>query len=402
MAEGSPEQMNVSDKVENEEVKPHILKGHKKNLSDSYIPTDATDNTDSEGDKPIKSDTNIQCTSAHDGRVVMNEVFPIHIDQLFTLLFTSSKFYLNFHASRKTSDLTQTPWTHNPLDGSKSRVVNLTVALGQTMGPKSAQVTETHIMLPCSKAGQLYSIDLDAMNAGIPYADSFFVSFHYCLEKVSDTSSSMKVFAQIKYKKSVWGLVKGMIERNCWSGVEDFFAHLSRSLHLEGEENIPELKRKSRRKRRLHTIPRNIMEDYDPPVKKHTEGIFTSDVCTLIVFTVLLLLLFLNILLYYKLWSLEDSPSYTLLDLHVLQNPPKSHEEWLKLLQHQEALHAVEAQKWQQLLKKSIDFLRQAEDTLNELHTSINFAYSSKLYSTLQNQENTEGNQENSGQKQEL
>lgn len=75
----------------------------------------------------------------------MNEVVPIHIDQLFTLLFTSSKFYLDFHAARKTTDLTQTPWTHNPLDNSKSRVVNLTVALSQAMGPKSAQVTETHV-----------------------------------------------------------------------------------------------------------------------------------------------------------------------------------------------------------------------------------------------------------------
>lgn len=74
----------------------------------------------------------------------MNETVSLHVDQLFTLLFTSSKFYLDFHASRKTTDLTQTAWGHNS-DGTKSRVVNLTVALNQTMGPKTSQVTETQV-----------------------------------------------------------------------------------------------------------------------------------------------------------------------------------------------------------------------------------------------------------------
>lgn len=89
---------------------------------------------------------NFQCAVPHEGKHLLDVVVPIHIDQLFTLLFTSSKFYLDFHAKRKTSDLTQTPWTHNPLDNSKSRVVSLTMALGQTMGPKTAQVTETQVL----------------------------------------------------------------------------------------------------------------------------------------------------------------------------------------------------------------------------------------------------------------
>lgn len=65
------------------------------------------------------------------------------------------------------------------------------------------------MMLPCSKAGYLYSIDIETINAGVPYADSFVVQAHYCLKKVSETNSSLNIYAQIKYKKSVWGLVKG-------------------------------------------------------------------------------------------------------------------------------------------------------------------------------------------------
>ena len=36
-----------------------------------------------------------------------------------------------------------------------------------------------------SKPGLIYLIDVDAYNAGIPYADSFYVVQHYCLTKVN-------------------------------------------------------------------------------------------------------------------------------------------------------------------------------------------------------------------------
>lgn len=41
------------------------------------------------------------------------------------------------------------------------------------------------------------------------------------------------------------------------------------------------------------------------------------------------------------------------------RNPPQNHEEWLQLLQKQESLHNIEAQKWQKLLKNAIEYLRQ-------------------------------------------
>lgn len=36
------------------------------------------------------------------GKEMMNSVIPCNIDQLFTMLFTNSKFYLDFQLSRKT------------------------------------------------------------------------------------------------------------------------------------------------------------------------------------------------------------------------------------------------------------------------------------------------------------
>lgn len=66
-------------------------------------------------------------------------------------------------------------------------------------------------MLPCSKAGHLYAINIETVNGGVPYGDSFFILAHYCLQRVSDTESSLSVCIQIKYRKSVWGLVKGIV-----------------------------------------------------------------------------------------------------------------------------------------------------------------------------------------------
>ncbi|KAJ3665836.1 hypothetical protein Zmor_001305 [Zophobas morio] len=379
---------------DDENIVHKTMDSRKRTTSASHIPTDLSDTTESDGEKHTRCDTNVQCTSLHEGRQVMSEVVPIHIDQLFTLLFTSSKFYLDFHASRKTTDLTQTPWT-NSSDNSKSRIVSLTMALNQAMGPKTAQVTESQVMLPCSKPGCLYAIDVETVNAGIPYADSFNVVVHHCLQKISETESSYQVYAQVLYKKSVWGLVKGMIEKTCWSGLEDFYTALSKALHAEGEENVSDVKRKSRRKRRIHSMPRGGVEDSRPlmgatnRMKISSGGIFSSDVATMIVFTVLILLVILNVMLYFKLWSLEESPPYTLLDLHVLKDPPKTHDEWIKLLQQQETVHSVEIQKWQRILKTAIQLLKQTEESLNELQRSINPSYTNKVVSILQNHKDT-------------
>lgn len=68
-------------------------------------------------------------------------------------------------------------------------------------------------MLKCSKPGKMYAIESETQNAGIPYADSFVVLTHYCLNKVSETESSIAAYADIKYRKSVF-LIKSMLHSN--------------------------------------------------------------------------------------------------------------------------------------------------------------------------------------------
>ncbi len=83
---------------------------------------------------------------------------------------------------------------------------------------------------PESNPGEVYMIDVDTVNGGIPYADSFYVVLHFCISKVrhddtkrffvggsmlyylsrqvSPRESRLSVYAAIKYKKNVWGIVK--------------------------------------------------------------------------------------------------------------------------------------------------------------------------------------------------
>jgi len=68
------------------------------------------------------------------------------------------------------------------------------------------------VMLPCSKPGKLYAVDAHSVNAGIPYADSFYVSIHHCLSRTSDTETCLAIYAQVKYKKYIMGLVKSKLQ----------------------------------------------------------------------------------------------------------------------------------------------------------------------------------------------
>lgn len=68
-------------------------------------------------------------------------------------------------------------------------------------------------MLPCSRPGHLYCIDVESINAGIPYADSFSILTHYCINNISENETSLAIFAQMKYKKSVWGIMKSKFKQ---------------------------------------------------------------------------------------------------------------------------------------------------------------------------------------------
>lgn len=57
-------------------------------------------------------------------------------------------------------------------------------------------------------------------NGGIPYGDSFYVANHYCLTREADGSTKVIMWSNVKYKKNVWGFMKGWLVE-WWSGVKE-------------------------------------------------------------------------------------------------------------------------------------------------------------------------------------
>ena len=107
------------------------------------------------------------------------------------------------------SDVSVVPWRDDPDENiGRVRDVTYTVPLNAPFGPKSSQTLEKQMCYKQSKPGILYVIDAECTPTGIPYADAFYVVNRYCLTRVSKGKSRLRVTSEVKYRKSVWGVVK--------------------------------------------------------------------------------------------------------------------------------------------------------------------------------------------------
>jgi hypothetical protein len=61
------------------------------------------------------------------------------------------------------------------------------------------------------------------------------------------------------------------------------------------------------------------------------------------------------------------------LNCSIGRNPPSSHEEWLRLLQLQESLHAKEMKTWQMVIQSAIELLRKVTETCEIIPNSKSY-----------------------------
>lgn len=367
----------------------------------SEYPTDLSDTTESD----INMDTDILLAASevlcvcdkHEGKEVLNTVYPISADQMFTLTFTGSKFMADLMDSRKTYDVIQSPWLLDDETGHKSRTLTYTLTLNHSMA-KTAQTTDNQKLLKHSKAGQLYMISCEIVNAGIPYSDTFAVKSQYCITRVSSQESRLRVHGCVQYKKSVWGLVKSLIEKTAMQGLQDFCTDLDTALKKESERSQQTSGKKSRRRKRTKgNLDSKIEGSKDvakafpaqTTIRKISPSISglemgatgpSSDLVIRVILGTLVALLLLNGLLFYKLWSLEDQSLQMAAlptDFEIpLDNQQHSSENLLRLLRQQELLHRTEAEKWKEALTDVIKLLRLMENSLSDLKNNID-SYSS-------------------------
>ncbi|EDW10473.2 uncharacterized protein Dmoj_GI21111 [Drosophila mojavensis] len=181
----------------------------------------------------LTSGTTKTCDSDHEGRLLMKENFRLHVDKMFNLLFSStSTFFLEFHDKRNSTDICIGPWK-NGKDGEQVRNVSMTVALQANVGPKTSKVNEYQTLRACSTPGQLYSIDVVSVNEGIPYADVFNVTLHYCLARSENNGTDMLIFGNVNFIKSTWAVVKAFIVKHSYEGLSEYFQCLRDELQKQ-------------------------------------------------------------------------------------------------------------------------------------------------------------------------
>ncbi|XP_070621764.1 protein Aster-B isoform X2 [Erythrolamprus reginae] len=370
------------------------------------IPTELSDSSETHDEGEVQAfyeDLN--------GRQYMNEVFNFSVDKLYDLLFTNSQFLRDFMEQRRFSDVVFHPWKKEDT-GNQSRVILYTITLTNPLAPKTATVTETQTMYKASQESECYVIDAEVLTHDVPYHDYFYTINRYTLTRVARNKCRLRVSTELRYRKQPWGLVKSFIEKNFWGGLDDYFRHLESELTKTESLYLAELHRQSpkqkankqsivRRRKRPHTHLRGpLLEEVLSPVTTPTDeevvgrikrvagstqtrhipeespsGFHLQSVSKLllVISCVLVLLVILNMLLFYKLWMLEYT-TQTLTawqGLRLQERLPQSQTEWAHLLESQQKYHDTELQKWREIIKSSVVLLDQMKDSLINLQKGI-------------------------------
>uniref|UniRef100_A0A8C1R262 GRAM domain containing 1Bb n=1 Tax=Cyprinus carpio TaxID=7962 RepID=A0A8C1R262_CYPCA len=371
------------------------------------IPTDLSDSseTDDEGDEvqAFHEDLN--------GRQYINEVYKFSVDKLYTILFTESQFMTDFMEQRRFTDVVYQPWKKENA-GNQTRAIMYTISLTNPLAPKTATVTETQTLYKASQERECYIIDAEVITHDVPYHDYFYTLNRYMLTRVAKNKCRLRVSTELRFRKQPWGLVKGFIEKNFWSGLDENFKSLELELAkmedalLESHRLSPKakaLKNSTLRRRKrppTHLRTAHLDETLSPVTTptdeevihrikhvagstqtrhfpEHTPGgrIFCNlSKPLLIISFVLVLLVFLNVMLFYKLWMLEYSAqslsSWQGLRLHE-SKLPSTQMEWAQLLESQQRYHDAELQKWKEIIKSSVLLLDQMKDSLLSLQKGV-------------------------------
>ncbi|KAM3614641.1 uncharacterized protein V6R79_017378 [Siganus canaliculatus] len=385
--------------------------------NDEELPTDPSNSSDTQDESEVES----FCADLN-GRLHVNTVVRMSVDKLHDLLFSADTHFIqHLFSQRHFTDLSVGEWQQDSSSGNTSRVLSYTIALNNPLGPKTAPVVETQTLHKNSARGECFVVDSEVITSGIPYQDYFYTVHRYCLTSVNKHKSRLRVSSDICYRKQPWSLVKTLIEKNTWSGIEEYYRHMESEVCkletlLQSEVSVvttgeavgaadaaktpPALRRRKRacsrrqgekeREREGGVMgagdrgDRGVGEERDRREasaqyiklgeRSRSAGHNSVSTILLIVSFILVVLVALNMLLFYKLYALERA-AHTLETWHsysVDDSPlPQTAGEWAQVLQLQRQFHQAQLSKWQQILQSSVTLLDQMKQSLEKLHQGI-------------------------------
>ncbi|XP_072282650.1 protein Aster-A isoform X2 [Pyxicephalus adspersus] len=365
------------------------------------LPTDVSNNS-----TPSSTQDEDACGLSKDalssdlpGRLHINAVYHVSAERLHHALAFDTRFMSEFMEHRKFTDVIVNPWERDS-NGKQTRVLNYTIPINNPLGPKTAPAVETQTLY--NLKGSVFVLDTQVITQGIPYQDYFYTAHRYCISGMAKNKARLRVSSEICYRKQPWSLVRAIIEKNSWSGMEEHFTQLADAVVKFEQSCVEELggREKPTLRRRKRTLSwKNHLSDslstVPPPlenerVARHsrTSGSISSQLSHLsdrssvqnipamlfIISVVLIVLLALNLMLFYRLWSLEHSARtfQTWQSYAVSQGRfPQTSADWAEILELQKRFHNAEVKKWKQTLQASVQLLDEMRLSLQRLQQGV-------------------------------
>ncbi|XP_037550236.1 protein Aster-C [Nematolebias whitei] len=258
------------------------------------------------------------------GRLYLNRIFHISANKMFELLFTDSSFTRKFMNARKITNPSLNTWQKDA-SGNMKRTLNYTITISNPLIGKFSTATENQTLYKESKEGQFYIVDSEVYTHDVPYHDYFYTQNRYYIIGISKRKCRLRVYTDVKYRKPTWGLIKSFITKNSWSGIEDNFRQLEAEL-LEEEAEMTQTGVEPGKigglRRRRRTFSRTLSE-HIKPIKQYGQdpeprdgnigpmdmaGPYRLNTTTIVacMSVILLILMVLNLGLFFKLWAMED------------------------------------------------------------------------------------------------
>ncbi|XP_071542093.1 uncharacterized protein [Panulirus ornatus] len=343
---------------------------------------DRTENSteSDDGVRLKRSSTSKVTSSSHgeqpQGKMVLNAEVDLLVDSVFNLIFIHDQFMVDVYSVRKVTDMLVTPWEDQD-EGRRCRQMTYNMSLSiSSIGSKVASVTERQVVLE-SQPGKRYVVETESTNSGIPYADAFTVVNHYCLTQGAEGRTNLSVWCHVKYRKTIWGIVKGMLEKNTHNGVEALMTEIVSQLVTEADRLAPAMGRRRRRaqtpgdRARTHGHKHASSKGYRAPSRPQPS---TAWVGVAVAAAVVVLALG-NAILYSRLSHLEQqarhSHAHTALPEDRWTGMPASWEAVARILQRQEVLHHQHLKQWKTRIEEASLKLKEVQDSLELLLATI-------------------------------
>ncbi|XP_043547187.1 protein Aster-C isoform X2 [Chiloscyllium plagiosum] len=222
-------------------------------------------------------------------------------------------------------DLISTPWEKEE-NGNQARTLKYIITITNPLIGKFSTATEKQTLCKGSQEVKYYLIDAEVTTHDVPYHDYFYTHNRYCIIQTSKRKCRLRVSTDVCYRKQPWGLVKSFIQKNSWSGLEDYFKQLESDLLVEEAVHNPisaELGQSGlrRRRRTLSRSPADQFTSLAPRLNVDTRQMYTDRGSnleskpilqnrSLLKFVlgmsaILFILALLNLVLYFKLLNIE-------------------------------------------------------------------------------------------------